>query len=224
MTILFRTRLLAVIFSALVISHYGCEPLDSDMSGDAQDQPADDSQATAAADTSHAKVQPKKDTTGFSARLDSIDVQMRDTREQLKGIREDLDAMRAGQTPAPAPDASGAYKTALEQFFNHQYEESAAGFRKIIDDGRPADLLSNCQYWIGECEYGLHQYPAAIASLNKVFTYPSSTKYDDAQMMLGMSYLRMNNKARAKKELRKLIEQYPESEFVPRAKKILTSI
>lgn len=230
MTTLLRPRLLAMLFAALLFTHYGCEPLDTDMQGDSQaDTSLDETQGSddaAPADTAQV-AQPKAKSPMTTARMDTLEAQMRDTRDQVQSIRRELDDLKANnmQEGASAPsDPQGGYKTALEQFFNHQYEEAAGGFRKILDEGKPADMMSNSQYWIGECEYGMHQYKAAITSFRKVFNYSSSTKYDDAQMMLGMSYLRLNNKARAKKEFKKLIEQYPESEFVPRAKRILSSV
>ena len=97
-------------------------------------------------------------------------------------------------------------------------------FQQLLDAGKPEDMQSNCQYWVGECEYGMHQYGEALTAFTKVFTYETSSKFDAAQIMIGESYLHLGNSARARSAFRTLLRKYPDSEYAPRAKKILASM
>jgi TolA-binding protein len=57
-----------------------------------------------------------------------------------------------------------------------------------------------------------------------VFEYRNTSKADDAQLKIGLSYLKMGQRGRAKAEFDKLIDRYPGSEYVPRARKYLSEI
>ena len=116
------------------------------------------------------------------------------------------------------------YQEARQDYLNRHYREAIQKFEALLDIDTQNSLSDNCQYWIGECYYGLGNYQQAIIAFEKVFSFPQSNKDDAAQLKLGLCYMRLNDKKRAKAELQKLIDNYPTSEFVSIAKRLITKI
>ncbi len=119
---------------------------------------------------------------------------------------------------------AGRYQEARQDYLNRHYREAIQKFEALLDIDTQNSLSDNCQYWIGECYYGLGNYQQAIIAFEKVFSFPQSNKDDAAQLKLGLCYMRLNDKKRAKAELQKLIDNYPTSEFVSIAKRLIAKI
>lgn len=133
-------------------------------------------------------------------------------------------AVAPPQKPKVVPVSGGTYEQGLQLFRGRRYAEAAGIFQGIVDSGTPADLQDNCHYWLGECAYAVRAYKEAINHFNEVFTFKISEKKDDAQMMIANSYLAMGDKANARAEYQKLIDKYPASTFIPRAKEKLAKL
>ena len=99
-----------------------------------------------------------------------------------------------------------------------------SAFDQLLMSGENNSLTDNCQYWKGECYYGLGNYGQAIMEFQKVFAFPNSNKYDDAQLKLGLCYMQMNNYDQAKMEFDKLLKEYPSSEYANRARSFLNQL
>jgi TolA-binding protein len=67
-------------------------------------------------------------------------------------------------------------------------------------------------------------YQEAILSFEKVFAFTNSNKDDAAQLKLGLCYMHLNDNIKAKTELQKLINDYPTSEYVSMAKRLIAKI
>jgi tol-pal system protein YbgF len=136
------------------------------------------------------------------------------------------------KTPVWTPPASQAkpgsfaekYQTALQQYKNRNYRDAMQSFETLLSNDSKNSLSDNCQYWLGECYYGLGNYQQAAVAFEKVFTFSNSNKDDDAQLKLGMCYLKLNDKPKAREELQKLIETYPSSEYVSIARRLLANL
>ncbi|MDZ7724151.1 MAG: tol-pal system protein YbgF [candidate division KSB1 bacterium] len=116
------------------------------------------------------------------------------------------------------------YDQALNLYKQRQYEQAIALFRELLAVRPQNTLTDNCQYWMGECYYGLTEYEKAAMEFNKVFMYPESNKLDDAQLKLGLCYINMGDNAQARTEFQKLINEYPNSEYIPRAQSYLSRL
>jgi len=132
------------------------------------------------------------------------------------------------QRDSGKPDASGQplpfkerYLNALTLHQNNRNEEAIESFRKLIGEDRGHDLSDNAQYWIGECYYSMKQYQRAIAEFEKVSTFANTDKGDDAQFKIGLCYKQLGNLDRFRIEMQKLIDLYPQSEFVPNATQLI---
>ncbi len=116
------------------------------------------------------------------------------------------------------------YIEGLSTYQNGEYEKSLKIFNDLIDINPVHDLADNCQYWIGEVYYGMKDYKRSIKEFEKVFTFSGSNKDDDSQYKLGLCYINIGNKSRAKDEFQKLLEIYPNSEYYQKSKQYLQQL
>ena len=115
------------------------------------------------------------------------------------------------------------YIEALGAYQNGNMKKSLDSFKYLLKLKTNYDLLDNCQYWIGEIYFKMKEYHNAIIELEKVFDYVNSNKHDDALYKLSKCYLSLNNEKQADYELNKLVNNYPNSEYVKKAKLILNN-
>jgi tol-pal system protein YbgF len=152
--------------------------------------------------------------------------------EVLPGVRS-KQGKPSGPPPTFSPSsASGlvtsseyeAYQNALRVFNDREYDKAMKLFADLLEKYAGGAYAANSQYWIGECYFTQGKYAEAIAAFQKVFAYANTTKADDAQLKVGLAYLKMGQKQQAKEALNQLINRYPSSEYVPRAKKYLAEL
>jgi tol-pal system protein YbgF len=116
-------------------------------------------------------------------------------------------------------DIQTTYNTALDHYYNRDFEEAIEKFMQIISHHPHSTLADNSQYWLAECYYGLEDYHRAIDEFRKVFTYADTEKDDDAQLKLGFCYVNIGDTTQALAEFRKLLNLYPDSEFADVARR-----
>ena len=110
------------------------------------------------------------------------------------------------------------YIDGLSLYQNSDYNKSLKVFEELILVDKSHDLADNCQYWLGEIFYGMKDYRRSIKEFEKVFKYKDSNKYDDSQYKLGLCYVNIGNKSRAKDEFQKLLDLYPNSEYYQKSR------
>lgn len=116
------------------------------------------------------------------------------------------------------------YIDALSHYQNGEYDLSISGFSHLVVGDPNNTLADNSQYWLAECYYSKKNYKRTVVELEKVFTYPGTDKDDDAQLKLGHTFLNMGDIDRARKEYQRLVEYFPGSEFIPKAKDALRQL
>ncbi len=116
------------------------------------------------------------------------------------------------------------YKEALDFYQRKKYREAIQRFEALLVMDRKNTLSDNCQYWIGESYYGLGSYQQAIVAFEKVFSFEKSNKNDASQLKLGICYLKLGDKEKARAEFQKLINDYPSSEYNSVARRFIEEI
>lgn len=116
------------------------------------------------------------------------------------------------------------YQNALQAFGASRYSDALTGFQKLVNSNPNSSLADNSQYWIGESYYGLKDYERALLEFEKVFTFPNNNKMDAAQLKLGICYLRLKNRAKAKEEFTRLIQIFPESEYITLSNQLISQL
>lgn len=135
--------------------------------------------------------------------------------------------VRSSERKSPVWESSlfpDRYQEALQTYNTRNYRNAIQKFEDLLATNSKHSLSDNCQYWIGESYYGLGNFQQAVIAFEKVFSFSNSNKDDDAQLKLGLCYLRLNNKPKAKEEFQKLVDNYPTSEYVSVAKRFINKI
>ena len=130
-----------------------------------------------------------------------------------------------GDVPAPAAgdpiDIAAVYSEARERHKERRFDEAVAGFSRILEAAPDSDLADNARYWIGEARYLQRRFRPALAEFTKVLSYPYTEKADDAQLMIARSYVALGESDQAMAAFRKLLQNYPGSEYVGEAREEL---
>ena len=119
-------------------------------------------------------------------------------------------------------DAPHKYRIARDSYTNRQYDKALGQLAEILTMAPYSNLADNSQYWIGECYYGLGKFRQALTEFTKVFAYPKTEKSDDAQLKIARCYLALGEKDNALLAFQKLLDEYPESEYLDEARKEMT--
>ena len=138
----------------------------------------------------------------------------------------------AGPDPPPAPssgaegsiDVDDVYAKARDLHRGRRFDEAVAGFSEILERVPDSDLADNARYWIGEARYLQRRFRPALAEFTKVLAYPYTEKADDAQLMIARSYLALGESDQAMAAFRKLLENYPGSEYLDEAREELRKL
>ena len=112
-------------------------------------------------------------------------------------------------------DAFNMYQGALAYYRHKQYDRALAEFDRLLREAPMSEWSDNAQYWKGECYYGLRKYQQALIEFTKVFAFSNTGKADDAQIKIANCHIKLGERDRALAALRKLIDEYPDSEYVP---------
>lgn len=105
------------------------------------------------------------------------------------------------------------YIFALNHYYTQKYEPAISLFTKLLATNGENSLYDNCQYWIGECHFALRKYETALVEFERVLSFERSNKFDDAQIMLAFSLLRLGDNLQARAEFERLLSLYPHSEY-----------
>jgi len=179
--------------------------------------------------------------------LETKDTEINNLKMALSAIREDKQLSqellqqiqdKKSVPPSPEPPAEPdqkpvvlisdeqfrmEYNTALNLYFDRKYTASIKIFERIRDLHPEHPLADNCQYWLAECYYTLENYRAAVEAFEQVHRFGDGNKADAAQFKIGMSYLKLGQKQKARDAFHILELTYPRSELIPRTREFLTT-
>lgn len=116
------------------------------------------------------------------------------------------------------------YIQSLSNFQNGNYDAAIKGFAQLVVADPRNELADNSQYWLAECYYSQKNYKRSIIEFEKVFTFPGTDKDDDAQLKLGLAYQSMGDVEKAKQEYQRLLDYFPASEYVEKAKEAIKQL
>ncbi|GBD94149.1 tol-pal system protein YbgF [bacterium BMS3Abin05] len=148
------------------------------------------------------------------------------SRAQNRKVRNDFFTAKntaAGSHPA-IRNFRLTYRRALQEFNSRKYTAAIEQFSLLIQSNPNHPLASNCYYWIGESYYALKNYQKAEKALKDVLAFTKSYKKEPALLMLGLSYLRMGERVKAKEQFQALIQKYPTSPYSKKARLYLSKI
>jgi tol-pal system protein YbgF len=152
------------------------------------------------------------------ARLSKLSEQMAQMQNTLTTLPSSNPAP-AGAPGAPAapgappvPDADSLYTQGLSYYNGGQYDLSIQSFQDYLKYYKDTDRASNAQFYIGECYYSQQDYKRAIDAYDDcIEKYPAGNKAAAAQLKKGFSLLALDQKTAGIRELRSLVQRFPDS-------------
>lgn len=170
----------------------------------------------------------------MAERLQLVEEQNVDLESRVLRLESELEALQQAPAAAPPPivqrsapapamgggfDAMETYRQALDLYRMRQYDAALERFGRIVAEAPDSPRADNAQYWMGECHYGLGRFRPALAEFTKVFAYRKTEKADDAQLKIARCYLNLGAAEQAVSAFQKLVDDYPDSEYVTAAQK-----
>ncbi|MDZ7725065.1 MAG: tol-pal system protein YbgF [candidate division KSB1 bacterium] len=159
--------------------------------------------------------------------INELEAQIASQEERIRSLERELNEVEGQMGTAPVTGGGNykmVYEDAVQQFYNRNYSSAMSSFRSLLNQYPDHKLASNCQYWIGECQFAQGNYSQAVQSFQAVLNYSSSYKFDDALIMLGRSYMKMGNNDNARNVLQRLLNEYPDSEYAGKARNWLNRL
>jgi tol-pal system protein YbgF len=118
----------------------------------------------------------------------------------------------AAPSAPPVPDADSLYTQGLSYYNGGQYDLSIQAFNDYLKYYKDTDRASNAQFYIGECYYSQQDYKHAIAAYDACSEkYPAGNKAAAAQLKKGFSLLALDEKTAGVRELRSVVQRFPDS-------------
>lgn len=131
----------------------------------------------------------------------------------------------------PNMSAEDRFALAKRMFDNEDYLEARTQFRILALNNPAAPFIDQVQYYLGECHFQMKEYILAADEYRRLTRlYPQSELVDDAQFKVALCAFELSPKSSldqkytrdAIKHLQRFLEEFPNSEHVPRAEKMLT--
>jgi TolA-binding protein len=134
---------------------------------------------------------------------------------------------RTPSSPTQAPAAPSApqreYVRALQHIARQEYAEALELLAPLAARAGDPTLQSNARYWRGEILFRQGKYAEALAELHPV-AETNTPKAAAAQALIAEIYLRQGERQKARAAFQSLLQRFPNSEFVVRARKMLQQL
>lgn len=189
----------------------------------------------------------KNEMQAMNGRIDDIAIAVKKPAEDLARYREDADRrlmaledrviklqiavddlnnkfakVTAPQATEQAVTPDSVYMKGLETFKAGDMPAAREIFTKFLDKYPQNDLAANAEYWIGETYYSEKNYDQAILTFQDVIkNHPQKEKAPAAMLKQAMAFKAIKDSKNAKFVLKKLVESYPKSAEVKKAKELL---
>lgn len=171
-----------------------------------------------------------QDLQDLQARVNQLDSELTAQKEinrELSARDADMEGESLGSELGPVTTRAQfkrQYDQGLRLFRSRKYTSALAIFRNLSRSTAAPELTGNAYYWAGECYYGRQKYTNALSAFQKVLTFRKSYKIGAAYIMLGMSYLHLGNKEKARESWEELLKRDPGSRYASRAREFLNQL
>jgi tol-pal system protein YbgF len=119
--------------------------------------------------------------------------------------------MAAPQGPQ-APPVDQLYQSGLRDYNSAKYAVASSEFSDVIHYYPQDALAGNAQYYLGEISYRQGKYSDAVKYYDAVLEqYAGNSKAPAAELRKGQALIAMGQKDAGVRELRTLIQRYPQT-------------
>lgn len=170
-----------------------------------------------------------------AAVLKAREDELRVLRETVLSVQRAKPAVSAPRTPpaavspeiklSPEEIAKKDYEEILKLIESKDYRGAIARFKDFLKIYPQSEYADNAQYWIGEGHYALREFDQAILEFDAVRRkYPNGDKVPASLLKLGFAFAELGDKVDARLILQELIDRYPQSEEVQKARQKLKTL
>lgn len=136
--------------------------------------------------------------------------------------------LEAGIPVSPGGDKAGAedaYMAAFNLLTSGKYAQARKRLKAFVQKYPHSKYTDNAWYWLGEARYVDRRYDRAQAAFRHVIEdFPASPKVPGAIYKMGVILDELGKLQQARKTLKRLVEQYPESSAADLARKRLKAM
>ncbi len=144
---------------------------------------------------------------------------------RTSGETEPTSEFDRGKTPGESAVVRRDYEEARKLLEEKDYRGSIARFKEFLKKYPESDYSDNAQYWIGEGHYALREFDQAILEFDAVRRkYPKGDKVPAALLKLAFAFAELGDRLDARLILQELIDRYPQSQEVVKAKQKLKAL
>ncbi len=141
------------------------------------------------------------------------------------GRNGNVPAVTAAPIAPAAPPVEDLYRTAFSDYNGAKYTVAAAEFNDVIKFYPDANYAGNAYFYLGEIEYKAGRFAAASKFYDKVGEqYPGNPKIPVAQLRKGESLIALRQNDAGIRELRSLIQRFPNSQEASAARSKLSGM
>lgn len=115
-------------------------------------------------------------------------------------------------------------KDILKEIDNKNYNNAVTQLNILLKSSQGNAQKSQCYFYLGESYYGMRQYKQASDYYNLVLKSGNPGLKEKSQAKIAECYIRNGDIQPAKSAYQELISKYPESEYVPIARKMLQQL
>jgi TolA-binding protein len=132
--------------------------------------------------------------------------------------------MAANGAPG-APPADDLYKTALGDYMGARYALATSEFNDVVKFYPDNALSGNALFYLAEIDYHASHFSPSIKNYDRVLTeYPGSNKIPAAHLHKGEALIAMHQNDAGIRELRSLIQRFPNSPEAMQARSRLSGM
>jgi len=157
---------------------------------------------------------------------------------QAPSVQAPVKPAAALESPSPAVAGSGSgltnstqgnekerFQQAFDTLRNGHNQQAVKMFETLVADYPAGEFADNAEYWLGEAYKINREYDKARAAFNKVVNqYSNSSKVPDALLKLGYIESELQNHAKARDYLTRVVTSYPGSTAAHLASKKLAQM
>jgi len=159
---------------------------------------------------------PKKPKASLNKRLDAMSANLNPALVSPTAAQASVET--ANNKPTDT-DEKNAYTAAYLALKSGRYDESSAGFVKVIKVHPKGEYTDQAYYWLGESLVALLRNEEALESFTVVANqYPKSSKHAAALLKMASVYKNMKYFDQAKKTLQRVLKEYPNGRTAERAR------
>ncbi|MDR3012218.1 MAG: tetratricopeptide repeat protein [Chitinispirillales bacterium] len=180
-----------------------------------------------------------------SAKIEEVEIRLALLTEAYKDLHIKVHALELAIAPAPraaaptgpaptftttptgiivASPEHDLYQQALRHFNARRYDRALEMFNECAAKFPDGQFRDRVRFWIGESYYQMGNMERAIEEYRKVLAFPNSVKADAAQFQIALAHQKLGQTERSRAEFRRLIERFPASSYVERARRYLNEL